>query len=108
MFIAVDCSAPLDKLIIPRIKQKARLVLALFPHGVVEEQLNRYLQKNFNLHLYDACKKIIAGAKYNLNSRHEVIVTIPDPILNTVARIITYGTGALMGSRILKFALGLK
>lgn len=108
MFFVIRSSCPNKDLLIHRAKRKARLQLALHAFGPSEILLSRYLQEKYNITLRNACLAILQNTTYNLNMRQEIIVTIPDPELNRLAKIITYGTGRIAGSRILKDMLNLK
>lgn len=107
MFFVIKSSCPDKDLLIHRAKRKARLQLALHSFGPSEILLSRYLQEKFNITLRNACLSILSNTKYSLNLRKEIIVTIPDPQLNTLAKIITYGTGPVTGSHILQDMLNL-
>lgn len=102
MFFRVKSTSPKSDLAIYRARRQARLRLTLFPMGVTETLLSRYLQENYNTNLKAACLNILLNAKYNLNLDQDLIITIPDPELNKIARIITYGNGKLLGSSILR------
>jgi hypothetical protein len=108
MFFIVQSSEPRTDLVIYRAKRRARLTLALYPMGTTETLLSRYLEKQFGMSLQIACRRILANTVYVLNMRQEIIVTISDPNLNHIAKIITYGTGSLMGSNILRDMLTIR
>ena len=107
MVFVIRSSCPDKDLLIYRAKTKARLQLALHTFGPSELLLSRYLQENYNLSLRGACLAILNNTTYNVNLLREIIVTIPDPTLNKIAKIITYGTGRIVGSHILKDMLNL-
>ena len=102
MFFTVTSTSPNIDLAIYRAKKQARLKLATASFGTTELLLSRYLQENYATTLRTACLNIINNAKFNLNMRNEIIITIPDKQLNHIARIITYGTGTFMGSKLLR------
>jgi hypothetical protein len=102
MFFRVKSTSPEADLAIYRAKKQARLKLTLYPIGVTETLLSRFLQENYNLTLKSACLAILQNAHYNLNIEQDLIITIPDPELNALAKLITYGNGRLMGSHILR------
>jgi len=108
MFFIIKSSCPNKDLLIHRAKKKARLQLILHSFGPSELLLSRYLQENYGISLRQACLDILQNTSYNLNMKQEIIVKIPDPTLNTIAKIITYGTGRIAGSRILKDMLNLE
>ena len=102
MFFRVHSTSPKADLAIYRAKQQAQIKLTLFRTGITETLISRYLQENYNMTLKTACKAILQNARYNLNLDMDLIITIPDPELNKIAKLITYGTGKLAGSRILR------
>lgn len=102
MFFRINSTSPVADLAIYRAKRTARIRLALFRLGPAEVLLSRYLLENHNLTLQQACINILQNARFNLNIKREIIVTIPDPELNNLAKLITYGTGKIQGSKILK------
>ena len=85
-----------------RARRQARMQLALYKYTTADIKLDSYLQHTYNITLREACKKIIYNATFSLNLQQEIIVTITDPELNHLARIITYGTGKLLGSKIIR------
>lgn len=108
MFFVIRSSCPNKDLLIHRAKKKARLQLILHSFGPSELLLSRYLQENYGVSLRTACLDILQNTRYNLNMKQEIVVTIPDPTLNKIAKIITYGTGKVSGSHILKDMLNLE
>ena len=107
MFFIIRSSCPDKDLLIYRARRKAKLQLMLHSFGPSELLMSRYLQENYNMSLRQACLSILQNTSYSLNLKQEIVVTIPDPILNKIAKIITYGTGKVSGSRILKDMLNL-
>lgn len=102
MFFVIRSTSPAADLAIYRAKTNARIKLAAHPFGPTELLLSRYLQETYGKSLTAACIEIINTATYSLNFDKDIIVTIADKTLNDVAKIITYGTLTLAGSRILR------
>jgi hypothetical protein len=102
MFFKARSTSPKADLAIYRAKRQARLKLTLFRMGIAETLLSRYLQENYNMTLRSACLAILQNAKYQLNIEQDIIITVPDPELNKIAKLITYGTGKIPGSHILR------
>ena len=102
MFFRIVSTTPSMDLAKLRAKRNAYIQLALYQKGVTEVLLDRYLRENYKISLYEACKKILHAARFSLNMQQEIIVTIPEETTNKLARIITYGTGKLVGSNILR------
>lgn len=88
-----------------RAKMFARRYVVLYTQHANERALNDYLIEKYSEALIPLCLKIIAKAKFCLNNEKELIITIPDKRLDKLASIITYGTGKVPGSAILRKAL---
>lgn len=102
MFFRCKSTSADTDLAIYRVRRKARLRLTLYRIGPTELLLSRYLTENHNITLKAACLKILQDARFTMNVQKEIIITIPDPELNELAKLITFGTGKLIGSNILK------
>lgn len=102
MFFTIKSTAPEADLAIYRAKKQATYSLITYELGVTDLLLNRYFQENHNIGLKAVCLKIIRNMRFSLNFQGEIIATIPDETLNNFARIITYGNGRFLGSRILR------
>lgn len=89
-------------------KTRALKLLNWYQFGTTEQLLDRYFRETFGITLFNACRLIILNAKCALNMEEELIVTIPDKELDDWATIITYGTGKILGSGILRFVFSLK
>lgn len=86
----------------PRFKRTAFRRLQSFPLNTAEKQLDSYLQEQYQLTLKYACYLILR--KCNIEEQQdELVITIVDKKLDKLARLITYGTGKISGSRILAF-----
>ena len=101
IFIIKSTNANRD-LAVYRAKKNAYMKLAVYQLGPTELQLSAYLIKNYKLNIKQACAKILQCSVFSLNLNNEIIVTIRDPILNKISQEITFGTGLLVGSHILK------
>lgn len=102
MFFKVKSTSPDSDLAIYRARRQARLKLTLYHFGPTEMLISRHLQENYGRSLKAACIQILQNARFHINFKQEIIVTIPDPELNQIAKLITYGNGSIIGSRILK------
>lgn len=105
MFFTIKSSNALADLTIYRAKKQARAKILLNPLGTTELLIDNYLRKTYNTTIRKACLDILNNMKFYLNLQGEIIVKIPDKQLNEIARIITYGTGKLIGSSILRNSL---
>ncbi len=85
------------------IKRRALTRLRYYPFGVTEELLNDYLKAHFGITLPFACKNIIIKSKIETNTKDNTYtVTIMNTSWEQIARVITFGTGKVNGSKILR------
>ena len=84
------------------IKKRALDSLRYYPYGSTEKILNEYLKVNYNISLVFACKLIILKSKIEKDDTNSYIITLLDGKWEKLARIITFGTGKVSGSRILR------
>jgi hypothetical protein len=87
------------------IKRDALKKLIYFPHDrSTEELLNIYLKQKYSIDLWTACRLIIIYCEIEKGKDNDsYVVTISNKYWDTIARIITFGTGKLKGSQILRF-----
>lgn len=79
--------------------------LNYFPMQVTEKLLDKYLKENYQMTLKYTCYLIILNCRVD-ESKEEIVVSMLDKKLDRLARIITFGTGKLLGSRIIPFIFG--
>ena len=92
------------KIKISKFKFNALHRLKAFPFNTTEKLLDDYLRKNYEMTLNYACYLIILHCKVE-EIKDSLSITLVDKDLDKIARLITYGTGRLCGSRILSFIL---
>lgn len=83
----------------------ARRVIYLWHYTPTDIVLNQYLLDNYKISLKNACLAIIMKCSVNSNFNGDMIITIIDKQLDALAELITFGTGKIKGSDILKVAL---
>ena len=88
----------------PKFKVNAFHRLKVFPLNTAEKLLDKYLQENYQITLKQACYLIILHCTIE-EQEDELVITLTSKKLDKLARLITYGTGRLSGSRILPFIL---
>ena len=86
----------------PKLKLTAFRRLNAFPINTTEKLLDQYLRENHQVTLKYACYLIILNCTVE-EQRDELVITIANKKLDKLARLITYGTGRISGSRILPF-----
>lgn len=92
------------KLNILATKLKARQLVLLCTKGATEEMLDKYLIKHYKRPLTLICLDIINNSKYSFDGQGNMIITAKTKYFEKLADIITYGTGKICGSNILRRA----
>lgn len=108
MVFTIDTSnftSSYKKIIKSKIKINALQRLRYFPIRVSEKLLDKYLKENYNMTLLYACYLIILNSRVEQSSE-EIKIFIIDKELDEIARVITFGTGRYLGSRIIPFIFG--
>lgn len=98
MFFTYETNQNLTK---QMVRGTAKLKLALYKLTTNDLVLDRYLQSEYNLGLYDACIKLINDIKIAKAENNRWVVTFNKNESNKFAELITFGTGRILGSRIL-------
>jgi len=93
------------EIIVNKIRLNARRKIFLYPMHASEKILDNYIKKQYKTNLKLLCLYVALKAKYNTNMNGEVVVTFIEKKWDEIASLITYGTGKIPGSNILKFAL---
>lgn len=86
----------------PQLKLNALRRLQAFPKYTAEKLLDQYLKETYQITLKHACYLIILNCKVE-ELKDTLTVTVTNKELDKIARVITFGTGKLSGSRILAF-----
>ena len=84
------------------IKRDARTKLACYPRNATEIALNQYLLKHYKYTLIEACLALIGACTITTDFNGSLIISWPKKAFNNLATLITFGTGRLVGSPILK------
>ena len=76
-----------------------------YPMHAADIALDKYIQQQYNTSLKNLCIKILLKLSFYANDDNDLILLFKNPKDDTIARLITYGNGALPGSKILQVAL---
>jgi len=95
-----------NKLTVYSAKTVARQYILLCKKGVEEQLLDRYLAEHYKTLLVPACLTLVNRARYSFDNSGSLIITFPTKKLDNLASLITFGTGKIHGSQILRRAFG--
>lgn len=83
----------------------AYYIINKYPLHAPEVILDQYLQQQYGMSLKNMCIKLLLNMTFYKNDDGDLVVLFKDPKYDKLARLITYGNGAIHGSRILQLAL---
>lgn len=69
--------------------------------GVDGIKLDQFLRKNYSMGLRDACRRLVYSMHIDYKYE-EAVIYFPNPTMDNLARLITYGTGEIKGISILR------
>lgn len=84
---------------------RAYYVVSNFPLKASDKILDEHLQTKYDTSLKNLCVKLLLNIKFFKNDEGDFVLLFQDPALDKLAQLVTYGTGAIPGSRILQIAL---
>jgi hypothetical protein len=79
----------------------AKNFIVSYPFGASERLLDAYLRTNVKKGLIECCLSILFNLTKSTSAGGEIIYTLTDDNLDTLAQLITCGVGNVPGSRIL-------
>lgn len=83
----------------------AYYIINKYPLKASDKTLNDYLQINYKASLKSLCIKLLLNISFLKDDEGNFVLLFKDPALDKLAQLITYGNGAIPGSRILQIAL---
>ena len=83
----------------------AYFVVQNYPMHASDLILDNYIQQQYKTSLKNLCIKLLLKLTFYKDDTGNLILLFKDPKDDLLARLVTYGNGALPGSNILKSAL---
>lgn len=83
----------------------AYYIIDKYPLKASDKILNDYLQINYKVSLKSLCIKLLLNISFLKDDEGNFVLLFKDPAMDKLAQLITYGNGAIPGSRILQTAL---
>ena len=83
----------------------AYFIIQNYPLKATEQVLDQYIQQQYKTTLKNLCIQALLNLTHYTDDFGNLILIFKDIKYDKLARLITYGNGALPGSRILKIAL---
>lgn len=83
----------------------AYYVIKKYPLHAPEVILDQYLQQQYKTPLKNMCIELLLNLTFCKDEDGNLVLLFKDPKYDKLSRLITYGNGAIPGSRILYLAL---
>lgn len=83
----------------------AYFIIKKYPIHASEVAMDNYLQQQYKTTLKNMCIKLLLSMSFYEDDEGSLILLFKDPKYDKIAQLITYGNGAIPGSRILQIAL---
>lgn len=84
---------------------RAYYIIQKYPLHASELALDNYIQQQHKTSLKNLCIKLLLNLTYYVDNDKNLVLLFKDPRYDKIAQLITYGNGAIPGSRILQIAL---
>ena len=83
----------------------AYFIIKNYPLKASDIAIEHYIKQQYDLSLKDMCVKLLLNLTHYEDEAGDLVLMFKDPRLDRLAQLVTYGNGALPGSRILQSAL---
>ena len=83
----------------------AYFVVKSYPMHASDLILNQYIQQRYDTTLKNICVLLLLNLSFSADDEGNLILMFKNPEYDKIAQLITYGNGAIPGSKILKTAL---
>jgi hypothetical protein len=83
----------------------AYFIIKNYPMHASDLVMDQYIQQQYKVSLKDMCIKLLLSLAFHKDNENNLILLFKNPQDDKIARLITYGNGAIPGSKILQMAL---
>lgn len=83
----------------------AYYIIKNYPMHASDLLLDNFIQQQYKTSLKNMCIKLLLSLTFHKDDEGNLVLLFKDSKYDAIARLITYGNGAIPGSRILKIAL---
>jgi hypothetical protein len=104
LFVVPNSYKVNPELLRARVLINAYSVIQNYPMRGAETVLNGFVQQQYGKSLKDLCLDLLLHVKFQVDDEGNVILVFNDKKYDTIAQLITFGNGAIQGSRILQTA----
>jgi hypothetical protein len=86
----------------------AYFIIKNYPLHASDVILDKFIQQQYEVSLKNMCIKLLLSISFHKDEKNNLVLLFRDPKYDKIARLITYGNGAIPGSKILQVALNNK
>jgi hypothetical protein len=83
----------------------AYFLIQNYPLHASDLVLSQFIQQQYKTSLKNMCIKLLLSLTFYKDAEGNLILLFKDPTYDKIASLITYGNGAIPGSKILQIAL---
>jgi hypothetical protein len=83
----------------------AYFIIQNYPLRATDLPMDRYIQQQYKTTLKNMCIKLLLSITFHKDDAGNLILLFKNPKDDAIAQLITYGNGAIPGSKILQIAL---
>lgn len=83
----------------------AYFIIKNYPLKATELAIDNYIKQQYKTSLKNMCIKLLLELTAYKDDDDNLVLLFKDPKFDAIARLITYGNGAIPGSKILKVAI---
>jgi hypothetical protein len=83
----------------------AYFIIKNYPLHASDLVLDQFIQQQYRVSLKDMCIKLLLSLSFHKDDENNLVLLFKDPRYDEIASLITYGNGAIPGSKILQIAL---
>lgn len=83
----------------------AYFIIQNYPIRASDIPIDKYIQQRYKVSLKNMCIELLLNLTFHKDDTGNLILLFKDQKYDTIASLITYGNGAIPGSKILQVAL---
>lgn len=84
---------------------QAYFIIQKYPLQAADQIMDNYIQQQYNVSLKDMCITLLLNMTFYADDKNNLVLLFKDQKYDTIAQLITFGNGAIQGSKILQIAL---
>lgn len=83
----------------------AYFIIQKYTLKATDKLMDNYIQQQYKISLKNLCVKLLLDLTFYEDDSRNLVLLFKNPASDTLAQLITYGNGAVPGSKILQVAL---